>query len=341
MTLRVYHSEPGARDGTSPLAAYGWKGGPDRSETRTYRVRWADRHLALRQLVGYSYVETSEGPDGNAARKLRRELPEGVPWDPTVHCTRARIVRGEKWTGRAVYERDTGQLRAGYPNRNPTKDDDLLPTDGAWKANEFKTAVITADFAAGDFYRYDDAAIDSTFAGSELARFTSYRDDRSASYVTIRGGVLYYIIPEVPADASTRVIPFALGRIEGKKSVFLKWHQVAVDAVPWQTIDGLVGKTNKLPFLNYPAGTLLMLPPKVDRYVMANGWIGCDVELVMDFFKEGHHKILYAAQGKAINYRYATTMQSRNQEPTPGEIPAGEFIYDEADYFPAFNPANP
>jgi hypothetical protein len=344
LTLSVYWSERGVPDGTSPSVSYGWKG--QGSGSRQIAVRWQDRLLAQQQAVGFSYAQTSGG-----VRRLRRELPEPLtPFDATYFCTKAGLVRGVKWTGRAAYDRATGQLLPGYPKKDPTKDpdgsNDLDPRDSLWKVNEFARAVLNLDFAQADFSIASDATIDTTYGGSEFYRFVTYRDDRCASYVTVRGGVLYYIIPGVGADEpakAQRVIPFAVGKVEGRKTLYLKWHQVSADAVPWQTIDGLIGKTNKTQFYTsaYPAGTLLFLPPKVDRYVMANGQVGLDLEFVMDYFAAGQHKLLRAERGTIIDYRYATIDPNITAEPAPGSIPAGKFLFDEAEFLDAWDCSKP
>ena len=168
MTLRVNYAEAGVRDGSSPRGGYGWKGGG--TFPRTIRVKWADRFEAIRQAVGYSYGYTSGG-----VRYLRRELPTIVrPFDSTMRCVSASIVRGERWTGRAAYDPDTGELLSSYPNRNPTKVDDEdgvgVPNDSLMKFNEYKFALINLEYAQANYNLFSDADVDAgTYgpAGSE------------------------------------------------------------------------------------------------------------------------------------------------------------------------------
>jgi hypothetical protein len=328
MTLQVNWREMGARDGSSPQDGYAWKAGG--SHKRTIRVRWADRFLAMRQAVGFSYP-TYEG----GIRRLRREIPEGHQEDRTLFCTNADVVRGLTWTGRSAYRTDNYQLLDGYPSSRPGD----ANGDRFLKANEFNWAVISLTFAQADFsIRTDDEAW-YTFQGNELCRFVSYREERSASYITMRGGLLWYIIPGV-TDEARRQIPFATGRIELSSAVYLKWHQVAVDAVPFATLDYLVGKTNKYAYLNKAAGTLLFLPPKIEHYTMSNGLLGADVTVCLTFAPQGQNKLLQQIANTQGVYRWVARFGSITQEPTPGQLPPGQFLYDEADLAASFQSAN-
>lgn len=328
------------QDGSSPTVSYGWKGGG--AGGRQISVRWADRLLAQQQCVGYSFAQTSGG-----VRRLRREIPEPLsPTDTTFFCTKANLVRGKTWTGRAAYDRTTLALLPGYPNKDPNPDAD---GDDKWKLNEYEEAWLSLEFAQADFSILPDSYIDTTGGGIELYRFVTYRDDRCASYVTVRGGTLYYVLPQLPGEQdrdfkARRRIPFSVGKVEGRKTLYLKWHQVAADAVPLQTIDNLIGKTNKTQFVSpaYPAGTLLFLPPRVERYVMANGAVGCDVEFVMDYFKEGQLKLLFPGKdGTFIDYFFVTSDPAIVVEPTFGALPPKKFLHDEAEFLDAFDVNNP
>jgi len=323
MTLAVKWSELGVKDGSSPTYSTSWKG--NGTCRRYFRVKWSDRHLAVKQLVGYSTAQTTSG-----VKRLRRELPEGYQGDSTMICTNASIVRGEKWTGRDAIDRTTYTSVSGYPKKDPNSDPD---GDDLWKINQFSWAVIEATFTQIDFGIQTDATIDGTYAGNEMYRFVTYRDDRSASYITLREGKLYYVTGVSAVDG--RLVDFAIGKIEAKKSIYLKWHQVALDAIPMNTIDAMIGKTNKYSFIGYDAGTLLFLPPKIDRYVMANGNFGCDVEYVLDYFDQGQNKLLKVSSSNEFEY-YMVTTDPTLTSATPGSLAAKKFIYSEDDYSKVF-----
>lgn len=349
MTLRVYHAELGQRDGSSPVCSYTSKG--NGTVTRTYKVRWADRHLACRQLIGYSYPETGEGvdPEGvpTSVRRLRRELPESYRDDRNMYCVSARVVKGVKWLGRTAYGRTSLEVLPGYPNKEPRLDNDnnpALATD--WVHNVFKHAIIQAEFAQAKFSIIADEDMPS-YGDSELARFTEYRDEREAKYQTIRQGMTYYVLRRNSGEASEaydarRSIPFTSGVIEFSSTLFVDWHAVHVDAVPWTTIDGLVGKTSKTTFLNKPAGTLIFLPPKVERYNLSTGALGATISFTFGHFGQGQNKILFADPlTRERRYVYVTFDKGIEQDPTPGQLPAGKFLHDEDDFHKAFVCANP
>ncbi len=341
MTLSVYWSEVGVKDGSSPGFAYTWKG-PATGE-KTIRTSWNNRHLAQKQAQGYSYASTVAG-----ARVLRRELPEFYnPQDLTLFCAAAKLVRGEKWQARNAWDRTTYAPLPGYPNNTYTKDGDGFPTDSSWKENIFKWAVLSLGFMQADFLIRDDAYIDA-LSGYEIYRHCSYRDDRMASFVTIPGGKVYYVTETATVgNKDARLVPFGVGVLEAKKTINIKWHQVALEAAPLQTIDSLIGKVNKLPFvpplqsITYPAGTLLFLPPKIDRYVMPNGQFGLDIEFVLSYFPQGHNKILKVDGGENRRYLFVTPWATVPYEPVPGSMADGFFLFDERDFYQAFLCSNP
>lgn len=340
MTLRVPHAELGVKDGSSPLCSYTHKG--NGTVTKLYKVAWEDRHVALQQLIGYSYPYYYDG-----YRYLYRELPESYRDDRNMFCTSARVLRGLKWLGRTAYDRSTLAVLSGYPSRQANQDgqgNTRLTTD--WVHNVFKRAAIQAEFSQARFNIIADADM-ASYGYSELARFTEYRDEREARYQTIRQGLTYYILPrnvseEQAAYDARRSIPFTSGVIEFSSTLFVDWHAVHVDAVPWATIDGLVGKTNQYPILNKPAGSLIFLPPKVERYNLSTGALGASLSFSFGHFAQGQNKILYADPvARTRRYVYVTFDKGIEQDPTPGALPPDKFLHDEADFYTAFQPWNP
>lgn len=343
MTLRVKWSPLGARDGSGPLASYTAKG--NGTVSFPIKVRWADRHLALQQLVGYSVPVTygSDPVTGLGVRRLSRELPEPYHDDPNMYCASAKVVRGLKWIGRTAYDRVTWETLPGYPNREATPEDEATGdrlTD-LWKQNVYKLAVIQCEFSQAKFYIRSDEEAWWTYQGNELSRYTTFRDERAANYQTIRQGFTYYVLPRNPGEEQTpfdsrRQIPHSQGLIEFETTLYVTWENVHVDCLPLETIDGLVGKTNKTTFLNKPAGSLLFLPPKIERYVMANGQLGADVTFGFGHFAPGQNKILYV-DGTGRRYVWVTFNKAIEQDPTPGQLPVNTFLHDEVEFADAFN----
>jgi hypothetical protein len=333
MTLAVKWSEKGVKEGDSPGGlSYGWKGGA--TATKRISVQWADRFTACRQAVGYSYPLYSGG-----VHYLRREPPEPYhPADTTLFCSQCHLVGGQRWLGRSAHDRTTYALVPGYPKAdvNPDPQGDTL-----WKNNEFDLALLEMQFTAADFYIRSDSDIDTTYAGSELSRFTSYRESRQVKGLILQGGTMSWILETGDPGAPTaESIPYGVPRLQFTKTVFVKWLQVAIAAVPWNTIDGMIGKINKVPFMGYPEDTLLMVAPTTDRYVMANGQIGCDVEFCYEFTPHLQPKLLYSKAGAFIDYRWVTTQTGSVTPPTPGSLPDGQFLFNEDDFYKCYVPNN-
>lgn len=329
MTLAVYWSEKGVKEGDSPGGlSYGWKGGATAS--KRISVQWADRFTACRQAVGYSYLLNSGGTN-----YLRRELPEPYhPNDLTLFCSGCKLVGGQRWVSRSAYDRTTYELLPGYPTAvaNPDPMGDTL-----WKSNEFDLAILELAFTAADFYIRDDTDIDTIYAGSELSRFTSYRESRQVKGLVLQGGTMNWI----KDDGSLESIPYGVPRLQFTKTVFVKWLQVALNAVPWNTIDNMIGKVNKVAFMGYPPDTLLMTAPTTDRYVLANGQIGCDVEFCYEYTPYLQPKLLYSKAGEFIAYRWVTSQNTGPVAiPTPGSLTDGQFLFNEDDFYKCYVPNN-
>lgn len=346
MTLSVYHTVLGPNTSGGLATSESWEissnGGPSTAK-KQYRVKWADQWLTRRQLVGYSYPAV--GPDG--FRRLRREAPELLsPWAPEYYCTSAQVVGYEGWTGRACYDRSTYAMLPGYPNVIPTKggEDGLQPTTNFWKENQYKFAVIEATFSAADFVFATDDQIDQPpFNSNEFWRFVSYRDDRTAKAASLQGGMMYFIEP-VPGGGTVqeanarRVVPFAVPVLEAKKTLYLTWHDVDVDAFPTGSVDLLIGKVNKTTFLNRQPGTLLFMPPRITRAVNAAGRIALTAEFVLEFFAKGQNKILYSKPGQPIEYRWLVSDPAITAEPVAGNLPVPQkTLYAEGEFLDAFN----
>lgn len=348
MTLSVKHTEMGVKENNSPLCTYSsFEPG---TATRLLRVKWADRLIALRQLVGYSFASTVDYGDGRGPVKcLRRELPDVWSDDPGLVCYRVEVLRGKHWTARNHFDRATynplntltqPDALPGFPN-NDANGGDRLDVD--WKTNVYEDAFIKADYKQVDYYVLPDANIDA-LGGYEINRFVSTRRDRSAKYLGLPGGTLYWVIPG-PFLTDGRLIAFSTGRIEGQQTIYLKWWGVANEAIPFATIDAMVGKVNKGTFLGCPEGTLLYMPPKIESFPMAGGVglrLGSNIEHTLLYVPPGHNKLFRSVTTDSVRGYYFVTSDGTLTEAgiTGGAGPSalpGKFLYDYEDFSKVFN----
>jgi len=368
MTLRVNYAEDGPKDGSSPrLTANGYA--PGGSVSRRIRVTdWndtaqrSDAELAMRQAVGWSVVASLSG-----STVLSRELPEVYPqaidtsltnalYSCAYLCRTASIVKRETWNGRTVYlEPGAPDTTAGRPvftidtsasGRQRTKGgpDELDPVDALPKVNRYKHSVLELTYEPSDMFLLADATIWGTYGGSELYRMCTFRYDRTVKYFALAGKSMYYVGSDATGHtAAERLVNFGVGILEAQKTIYVKQFAVDVTAVPWITIENTEGHvssdTFNTPSNTYPPGTLLYMPPRTEYYMMANGRLGCNVEHVMLYFKRLHNKIL-RVQGDNRNYQYITADSTIATDPTPGSLPAGKFLYDEAAFAKVFKPSS-
>ena len=98
---------------------------------------------------------------------------------------------------------------------------------------------------------------------------------------------------------------------------------------------------NSKPYAGYDAGTLLFLPPKKRRFVMPNGGIAIDTEFQLEWFGQGHNKILRAVKDASIEYLYIVSDGSIIAPPVPGSLTPKTTLFAEDDFAKAFVCNNP
>jgi hypothetical protein len=278
-------------------------------------------------------------------------------------CHRAEVQRGIEWTGRNHFIRDAFDFQAylpppsmeGFPNAERNLAPGRLDTD--WKVNVYDDAIIKADYRQVDYEVLPDSFVDAYAPdkGSELVRFVSYRRERTAKYLGLPGGQLYYVLPPLPGEIpltdsakksaydKRRLIAFSVGFVEGQQTIYAKQWGIAIDAFPYHTCDALIGKVNRGTFLGYPEGTLLYMPYKEDTFPMGER-IGINAEHVFLHVPMGHNKLLRSVKEEPRTYYYVTSDSTLTEIPI-GELPeslrVGKFLYDYENFQKAFNPKNP
>lgn len=134
---------------------------------------------------------------------------------------------------------------------------------------------MTVRFAPRPFYLYKDDSPE--WSGKEYDRFVEINRESSLDVLMSDAGtnaVLFWAEtgtggPTVGGDPPS-AFPGQIGELVYKTNVTMLWREVAMsythnaNGVPTK-VDACVGKVNDAEFMGYPAGTLLMYPPKWEK----------------------------------------------------------------------------
>ncbi len=329
MTLAVKWAELGPSRNDSSLAATATINGlGPSSRTRSIVTSFDDVETALGQCVGYSSLETMTiSGSGTAPDYLKREIPELFPGESEFVCLNADHYQSDTFMGRKIWNAIAGTWGALSKIFGA---DPIGTTDQ--KRNWYNKARIKLNYSNIEYNStMTDAQLAATPEGkrAEYLRFCTLREDRSAKYFNIPSGFMH-VIPV--GGGATTPLNYPIGKVECSGTIHIKWHQVAYEALPFNTINSAIGKVSKTAFTfsgkTYPAGTLLVMPPKLETYTMKNRKKGCNIEFVFSEFAEGFNVILNKQAGELV-YCWVVSDDTITTPPTPGSLPAKKTLYSE------------
>lgn len=212
-------------------------------------------------VVGYHWVDGS--------LRLRRSLPIRHPRKPQLHAVKVFDAKGVKFQGRNTAE-ITNEGITTYANYDRTQvgiefiplkynvfgDDDIMGVI----ADDGKVTMVGPPFP--------DNAIPL-----EYLRYVEVDPETNIYDVSIQTG--QFVFAEGAANAPKSIkFPGELNYLEVKTTFMLTWRYVPQDFVFAPTtifpyapkIPQIAGRINSREFAGFPAGTLLCLEPKIDRY---------------------------------------------------------------------------
>jgi hypothetical protein len=221
---------------------------PDGSmATIHFKIPWARQYDLVRYLLGYPYIDTTG--------VMKRHLPEALlnwqsafPDSPNtifrpLHCTKVGPVTGigdGADTERFAFPVSTTDTIA-YPD--PGYEWARVPA-------HFETLLYDVKFRAD--------IVESTGKPAEMQRYVIKTEHAGGSFLTQNYGAWELVL------ASGQRKPILNQNVnfwEAFNTIRYEWLDVLPQAVNWDRVQLLNGKTNDREFDGHPAGTLAMLRP--------------------------------------------------------------------------------
>lgn len=214
-------------------------------------IPWDVRYSFIKTALGYAYV------DGN---QLVRQLPIFHPWYDYLTAQSVSVV---------PYQPDN-------TSASTLKQDAWYP-DVAFDQAGYKKARATIRFKQQPYDIFDDDQIETYYDGSlEEWRRYCYDVHREGSLEIIsQTGRILKFAEGVPKTLGAS-LPTEIGTFAYKDVIEFKWMWVPKEYVcgvddpenlALLKIDPCVGRLNETAFLGYPRGTLLLNPPRIERFL--------------------------------------------------------------------------
>jgi hypothetical protein len=233
-------------------------------------------------VLGFHYTTG----DGNGGYRIVRNNPIRHPRKDNLVAAKISEMRGRKF-GRTVGADMTGRQQDFFDNESK---DLVRYNKGLTEFAIYDHNLVCVEFSPPKYTMYSDEAIKhlnirGRSSYYEWERYLEYDVKPNIYDVTIQTGSYAYAEGEAgnpgpsagsPPVTKGKTFPGELNYYEVKTTFNVHWRNVPEDYVLDTTNYQLgyptnlvrcAGKVNKYEFLGYPAGTLLLLEPEIDRYV--------------------------------------------------------------------------
>ena len=203
------------------------------------------------RCLGYHYV--------NSSLELVRIPPQAHPKFPQCYATKISSIQGIKFDGKSE----------GIPPN--------WQSAGLQSTADYARNLVAVDFAPPRYAIYPDDA-DEIYEGItrlEYLRYVEYESKTNVYDVTIPTGRFSFAEGDV-GNPKGKAFPGEVNFFEVKTTFSLRWRLVPEDFIMDLENYGLgnptkiaaaAGHLNATEFMGFPAGTLLLLEPEIERFV--------------------------------------------------------------------------
>ncbi len=209
----------------------------------------------VNSALGYSYTDTANG-----YAVLRRVNPICHPKYKNLYAARVTDSQGNKFESRTT-SIVPPQNNAGL---------------GINKYANYKIRKVKIQFQPLRFPILEDTELQG-LGGGEYLRNTEYGTKPNVYDVTMQTGQFFFVEGAAgnPGPPNAKSFPGELNFFEVKTTFNVNWRAVPenflcdtsfIFSYPTKLV-AAAGKVNSVAFGNYPAGTLLILEPEIDRYI--------------------------------------------------------------------------
>lgn len=214
--------------------------------------------------VRYSFILAVLGYSTTAGNQLVRHIPLFHPWYPYLVAQSVSL---------APYAVDNSGTEGSFSGLKRLAED----INRQFDYTGWQYCRATIRFKQQPYEILDDSEIDNYYGGSlaEYQRYC-YDVDREGSLEVISQTGRLLKFAEGAPKAVNAEFPSEIGTLAYKDVINYKWMYVPKeyvcgvanpDNLAFLKIDPCVGKLNATEFLGYPRGTLLLNPPKVERFL--------------------------------------------------------------------------
>lgn len=337
-----------AHEGPNPTEAITMDGA---NGSMLVSVNWDERFTAMKEFVGYSELAITDSEDFVGHQYIKRYTPiPNIRFQADISGITTQSVQGflycDGCQARGVHlkaQSKTGELAIDEWYREPTYDAAYLTL-----SLSSRPYLILAD---GEVLRlqqdnlaqfqYPDEALFFRYVSAEYkprAKFQTIPEMQSLQFnIESAGGV----------GTQGRPVSRTAGITLHEGDVRITWHEVPIEAIPWDAIRACVGKTNTFvlaPFSsfvkaligNIGSGELVCNYPEIDYYRMANGGWCADIHYNFTHYPNGANQF-YDWQ----NGRFTPVSRNKQTQLIGGQIIGGDeshLLFPPADFRQLFRP---
>ena len=206
--------------------------GPDGTGIgETMLIRWEDLVTAVKELVGYSWRDTSvKTPDGH--NFLRRVLPWQHPYANQLFVKSINSVKGVRMEGTNFSDPEDlfSPTEAGIGSGTH-------PNTGPW--TEYRLALLTLSFWRPPYYvRSDEDILDGAGDPQEWLRYVDKKWEQDTQMLSREGSTFTWAAGGPPPPTGSNIFQGSVGQPISKLAVIRRWYEIPEAAIFDTLVDG-------------------------------------------------------------------------------------------------------